>query len=134
MKPTLPRTLIRNGRRLYGAIYTFPDGRQVYLAFRKTKEIFRAGEATISDAVRIGTAAWALDDSTILDMRLKGIKALGVHVIDTDDIYLTSIANFYDKTKVKLLNYERRGGALQRYLPLQYFKRRTGRARLKAGL
>lgn len=118
--------LVKRGRRTYGAIYTLPDGRQAYLAYRKTKEIFRSGEKTISDAIRKGIACWAIDEETLLIMRAKGIKYIGVLCRDTGDKYLTALSLFFDPKAIRIYNYESRGGALQRYLPLQRFRRRTG--------
>jgi hypothetical protein len=124
---------VKKGRRLYGGIHTVvASGQRCYLAYRRQAEIFRHGEKSISDAVRAGKAAWALDDATVLEMRAKGITLIGVYVRDTGDIYLTHIKNFFDREKTKLLNYEARGGALQRYLPLQFFKVRFGRVKIKA--
>lgn len=101
-----------------------------YLANRRRAEIFRSGESTISDAIRNGKACWALDEDTIIKMKSKGVAAVGILCRDTDDIYLTPLSNFLDKTKAKILNYEGRGGALQRYLPLSYFSYRPGKVKL----
>lgn len=123
---------VKKGRRLYGGLHTIREtGATCYLAYRRQAEIFRSGEKSISDAVRLGTACWALDDQTLLEMRAKGIRVIGVFVRDTGDIYLTRIENFFDRAKAKLLNYESRGGALQRYLPLTFFKIRYGRVKFK---
>jgi hypothetical protein len=59
-------------------------------------------------------------------MRARGIKFIGVLVRETKDVYLTAIDRFYDRKLVKILDYERRGGALQRYMPLGAFKRISG--------
>jgi len=122
---------VRKGRRIYGGVYELSDGREVYLAWRKQSEIFRSGERTTSDAFVKGTAAWALDDETLLNLRLEGIELVGVLVKETLDIYLTHISNFFDQTKAKVLNYEARGGALQRCLPVTFFHVMLGSTRIK---
>ena len=62
-------------------------------------------------------------------LRAKGIKHLAVWVYDEDQFWVTSLDNFFDRTKIHFLNYESRGGAQQRYLNLDYFK--PGPARIK---
>lgn len=107
------------------------DGREVYLAWRKQNEVFRGGEKTASDAFANGKAAWALDDETLLNLRLEGVELVGVLVRETLDIYITHISNFYDRTRAKVMNYEARGGALQRYLPADQFAVLQGATRIK---
>jgi hypothetical protein len=126
-------THVKKGRRLYGGIHTnVATGRRCYLAYRRLSEIFRSGEKCISDAVRAGKACWAIDQETLLEMRTKGIEFVGVYVRDNGDIYITHISNFFDRTKSKILNYESRGGALQSYLPLEFFKHRLGSIKIKS--
>lgn len=121
---------LKKGRRLYGAFFNFDDGRKVYIAYRRNKEIFRGGRKSISDALRDGVAAWAIDDDTIREARARGCKAIGVRVRDTGDIYITNLSNFMDKDKIKVLNYSRRGGSLQRYLPMEHWRMKAGRVKL----
>lgn len=116
--------LVKKGKRLYGAIVTLDSGEKVYMAYRKHNEIYRSGEARLSDAMKKGVAAWAMDDETLQVMRAHGIRVVGVFVRDTGERYVTNIDSYFDKTKIKILNYAARGGSLQRYLPLQHFKRR----------
>jgi hypothetical protein len=123
----IKKEVVKQGRRTYGIIYELSDGREVYLAHRRTKEIFRMGEKSISDAIRAKKACWAVDYATLLKMRARQVKFIGILDKDTGDIWLTSTAAFMDKTKASIKNYERRGGSLQQYLPLQYFVRRSGR-------
>lgn len=130
-KPGFMVQHVKKGRRLYGGIVTFDDGRRCYIAYRKQEEIFRHGCSSISEAIREGKAAWAYDIDTILEMRAKGIKLMGVIVRETGDIWMTHIDNLTDSTKAKVLNYSKRGGALQRYLPLQFFWCKKGKLILK---
>lgn len=106
------------------------DGREVYLAWRKTKEIFRGGEKSLSDAIAKGKAAWAIDEDTLIERRLEGIEFVGVWNVETNDKFIAPLAYFYDNTKAKVFNYENRGGALQRYLPLEHFRISLGRSRV----
>jgi hypothetical protein len=121
---------VKKGKRTYGAIYTFPNGMVCYLAWRRTKEIFRYGEKDISAAIRAGKAAWALDEETLLNLRAKGIKFVGVLDRDTGDKYMTVLDRFFDPKNAAILNYESRGGALQRYLPINQFRRQVGVAKI----
>ncbi|WP_274869555.1 hypothetical protein [Phaeobacter gallaeciensis] len=111
----------RSGRRIYGGIYELSDGKEVYLAFRQRKEIFRSGEKNVSSAADKGIACWAIDYDTLLDMRNNQVFLIGVYVRDEGDIYLTHYDNFFDDRKATVRNYESRGGALQKYLPIQHF-------------
>ena len=122
---------IKRGRRTYGGVYLLPDGKEIYLAFRKIREIYRSGELSISDAVRKGTACWAIDDEHIGMMRRRGVNYVGVLVRDTRDVYLTHMSNYLDKDKFSFKNYESRGGSVQRFLPLSHFRRRAGKLRIK---
>ena len=121
---------LKKGRRLYGAIYTLEDGRRAYVAYRKTTEIFRGGEKSISDAIRKGKATWAIDDETLLQVRAQGIPFVGVLVRDTKDLYMTTLDRFFDKRFYKILNYSGRNGSLQRHLPLTQFRYRSGKVRI----
>jgi hypothetical protein len=120
---------VKKGRRIYGGIYEMPDGRRVYLAYRSRKEIFRSGEDCISDAVREGKACWAIDDATLLMLRARKIEFCGVRMKETGDKWLTRTEHFFNRDLATIKNYTGRGGALQRYLPLQHFRHK--RAPLK---
>jgi hypothetical protein len=54
-------------------------------------------------------------------------------VIDTGDLYLTRLVNYFDMKKAKVRDYTgigARGGARQRYLPLSHFAFRRGEVEL----
>lgn len=112
---------IKRGRRFYGCLCHLPDGRRVYLARRKHGEIFRGGNKSIKAAIESGEAAWAMDVDTVLRMIREGVHALGIYVLETHEIYLTDAATWLKHSKIK--NYERRGGALQRYLTFEHFRK-----------
>jgi len=110
----------KKGKRFYGwFLKNSVTGVVVYIARRRHKEIFRTGEATISDAMRKGIACWAIDVETLSLCRIKGVKYVGVKVIDQGSLYLTTLDRF---TRASVKNYASRGGSLQRYLELDEFK------------
>lgn len=121
----------KKGRRYYGALHVFPDGRMIYLAHRRIREIYRSGEKSIAAALDKGEAAWAIDHETLTKLRLRGVNFVGVEVKETGERFVTLLSNFLDKTKARTLNYEGRGGAVQAYLPIQYFVRKPGAVRVK---
>ncbi|MCP1540002.1 hypothetical protein [Methylorubrum extorquens] len=121
---------VKKGRRLYGGIYELAGGQRVYLAYRKRKEIYRGGEQCISDAVREGKASWALDDATLLMLRARKIEFAGVLMKDTGDKWITRTELFFDRDKAKIMNFTGRGGALQRYLPMEHFRFRRAPPKL----
>ncbi|SCW95809.1 hypothetical protein [Ancylobacter rudongensis] len=111
----------KRGRIVIGMVYKLKDGREVYLARRSQKHLFRNGEKTFSDALAMGKAAWAIDDDTLLRLRSEGVDWVGIYVTDSREFYLTTMAHYQDTRIAKVLNYEARGGSLQRYLPTEHF-------------
>lgn len=118
----------RQGRRILGHICTLDDGERIYLARRKHREIFRSGHASISGAMVEGEAAWALDETTLYSLRARGITLVGVRVVDTGDIYLAELKDFFDFKKAHVRDYTGigRGGSRQRYMGLQHFALQKG--------
>ena len=121
---------LKKGKRLYGAFLTFDTGWKVYLAYRKHADIYRGGKKTISEALRDDAAAWAIDVETIMEARARGVKVIGVLVRDTGDIYITRLSDILDPAKTRVLNYSKRGGSLQRYMPLCHWKMKRGSVRV----
>ncbi len=80
--------------------------------------------------MRLGTAAWALDERDLIRLRLTGVRLVGVKVKETADIYMTDLRNFFDKGQYKMVNFTSRGGSLQRVLPLTRFTVKTGSVRI----
>lgn len=115
------------GRRFYGVICALSDGREFYLALRSRLEIFRSGEPNVNIAEAKGTACWAIDESTLLDLRVANVNLIGVIDYDSNDIYL---ATRKDWDGAKFMDYTSRGGALQRYLPVSHFIVKQGKARV----
>ena len=122
---------VKRGRRFYGAVFQLSGDRLIYMARRKNNaEIFR-GAKSVSEAIDEGTACWALDDDTIRTLRLEGVTLVGVFVQENGDTYITTLANYLDRSRAKALDYQTRGGALQWYLPLTFFARQAGATRFK---
>jgi hypothetical protein len=124
--------LNKKGRRTFGAYYTFPDGRQVYMAWRNSSRrrlgIFLQGLPDISTAIRSGKACWAIDEEDLINCRANGIKFVGVLDKATGDKYMTTLDKWFSDSAV--YNYSSRGGSLQRYLPLQHFRRQVGKSKV----
>lgn len=113
----------KKGKRLCGWWVKNPTtGVVIYVARKWHKEIFRSGELTISDALRKNIACWAIDNETLQLARIKGVKFVGIKVRDHGSIYLASIDEFYNPANLNIKNHAARGGALQRYLPLENFR------------
>lgn len=112
--------------RLYGVILEMNDGKRLYLALRKREEIFRSGEFSVNSAESKGVACWAIDESDMLDFRAKNVDFVGVWEYESDDKYVAPIAAW---DRAKFLNYESRGGALQRYLPITEFLHIMGKTK-----
>lgn len=85
--------------RVLGHFCTLDDDSVIYLARRKHGQIYRAGKASISDAMAEGKAGWALDEALLYSLRARGISRVGIRVEDTGDLYLASLADFFDRLK-----------------------------------
>lgn len=111
----------RTGRKLHGGIYKTDSGKKLFISYQFRKDIYRNGEKSVSAAHDKGVACWAIDYDTLLEMRREGIETIGVYVRDEETIHLASRESFFDEVKCKIMNYEPKGGVLQKYLPLRYF-------------
>lgn len=111
----------KDNRGVYGAIYKHPNGDQFYMAWRRSHDIFRNGEKTISDAIRKGVATWAIDSDTLRLLRLRGVTRVGILNRDENESYWADM-DVWQAAALK--NFERRGGAEQRYLPFHAFSER----------
>ena len=91
-----------------------------------TQDSYYSAVIPLIDAVRKGTACWSIDDETLITMRAKGIKFVGVFCKDNSDIWLTHTAAFFDRGQLLL---DARCKPDRRYMPLGRFRRRAGRVR-----
>jgi hypothetical protein len=112
--PNYEMTVVKKGRRTYGAYYVFDNGVKIYMAWRKFSDIFCSGKKDISEALRNGCALWAIDEDDLITIRAKGCSAAGVLVKDTGDKYIAPIDVWTQHAK--FLNYTKRGGSKQKYL------------------
>jgi hypothetical protein len=119
---------IKRRKRVLGTLFTAPDGNQAYLHYRNAGDIWREKEPSISDAIRKGTASWAIDEELLVRMRAKGVKFAGIFCRDTGEIWLTRLEEFFDASFSRLRqapNY-----VTYRHLRLQRFIRRAGVVKL----
>lgn len=107
------------------------SGEQIFLAFKKQSEMFKSDEFTLSGALIQDKAGWAIDDETLLTLRIEKIEIVGIVVKETRDIYLTRLENFTDHDKAVYGNYSGRGGGVMRFLPSTYFSKNAGVIRVK---
>lgn len=116
--------LVRKGRRLYGAYYQTSTS-LIYIAYRKPKDLFKdtRGEfITLTEAMQDDKACWAIDESTLREARRRGCKFIGFWMRKINWVFLAPIEYFFDPHKYFSRNYSGKGGELQRYLPIRYFK------------
>lgn len=130
MAKTKPLRQHKKGSRLYGAYYAGADDQEIYVAYRRHKDIFRSGHSTIHAAHDAGEACWALDEETLLNLRRQGVRFVGVLEKESGDLWLTGVDRFMDRTKARMCNHMGRGGVLQRYLPLTHFQIKRGKIKL----
>lgn len=70
-----------------------------------------------------------MDDEMLHELRLKGVRVIGVKVRDVGDLWISHIDYFMDREKAPVVMG--RGGMTYRALPLRYFKRRSARIRIR---
>ena len=116
----------RSGRRDYGRLYYLKDGTKVYLAKRSRKEIFICGKKTLSDAIRENIAEWAIDNDTLLRLRIQTVDYVGVCENQTGNVWLAPMSVWMDRDNFVYRNYEKKGGALQRYMNHSHFEKIEG--------
>jgi hypothetical protein len=114
---------VRSGSRIYGSFYSMDTGLKVYVAYRKYREIYRAGRKSISQAMREGVASWAIDVATLMEAKRRGCTVVCVRVTDRGSFYSTAIDNYLDNEQSRIVSHEGKGGSVQRVLPLHKFHR-----------
>ncbi len=121
------RRLVKKGRRLYGAVCALSDGRLVYFAIRCREQRYRSGEKSVNEAEAKGVDGWALDESTLLDMKALGVSLICFHEWDSGYRFVSGIAD-WDRTP--FIDYADRGGSLQRWLKRTSFLEIRGRVKI----
>lgn len=111
---------------LYGWVVKMEGGECLYVARRRFKQIFRGGEASISEGMAASRAGWAIDEDTLIKVRAMGAKTIIVRCIDIKEEFVSPIENYFKRGNFSSINYEGvgRGGAKQRVVPLDKFERR----------
>jgi hypothetical protein len=105
------------------------------MAYRQLKHVFRMGELSLSDAFASGKATWAIDCITMDQLRLEGVKRVGIWVKNTGDKYITSIEDWL--THSKIMSYaghfgaNGKEGARQHYLNAGYFIVQPGKIKIR---
>lgn len=129
----------RSGRTDYGRLYHLKNGTIIYLAKRNFEKIrkksdlrqrafdvYRGGLKDKSAAFREGKAEFAIDDETLLKLRLMGCQMVGICDDASGDVYLTRIENFFNPDVYTYRDYTARGGSPQRFVNRSYFAARSG--------
>lgn len=112
---------VRSGSRIFGSFYELDDGVKVYVAYRKFREIYRAGRKSISEAMREGVASWAVDVQTLMEAKRRGCTVVGIKVTDRGSFYAVKLDDYLDSNQSSLISHESKGGSIQRVLPLWRF-------------
>lgn len=123
---TVERIIHKRGRRTFGEIVRLEDGRTVYIARRRLKDIFRDGRSSINKANDEGVACWTFDIDTLTFARRHHAVAVGVRVRETDDLYLTPIETYTNPALGRIM----KSVAGRRHVPLAYFASRRGEIKL----
>ncbi|MGZ8172966.1 MAG: hypothetical protein ACXWT0_03825 [Methylobacter sp.] len=109
----LPENIHRGKSGRYGQYYQHKDTKElIYVAEKKDR---RTG-------VFHETNSLAIDIETLKEVEKRGVRFIVVKIRSTGDKYATRLATFNSEAAV--LNYDKRGGSLQRYLPIAKFVER----------
>ncbi|CAO3459987.1 hypothetical protein [Azospirillum argentinense] len=118
---------VKRGRITVGLIHSYDDGRVLYLAERRLRDMVRAGEKTMGAALDKETAAWAIEDEILIKLRARGITTVGVEVRENGDRYLATLADFLDRAKTKGVTWS---GRQHRALPVHLMERVPGTVKM----
>jgi len=83
--------------------------------------IYVAEKRDVATGVFHETNSLAIDIETLKLARELGVKVVVVHIGTSGDKYATTLDMFDSEAAV--MNYDKRGGALQRYLPISKFRK-----------
>ena len=106
----IPENIHRGKSGRYGQYFKHKDtGELIYIAEKKDR---RSG-------IFHETNSLAIDIKTLDEIKDRGVTKIVVRIKSTGDLYATRLEIFNSDAAV--LNYDKRGGSLQRYLPLSKF-------------
>lgn len=103
-----------------------PDGRSALIVSAKLVDIYRDGEASISDAVRSGKAHWPIYEEFAHDARVRKVGFVGVRCKENGDLWLASADLLFRRGSYKPVLIR---GRMMRALPFSAFRRRLGSSR-----
>lgn len=110
---------ITKGKKKIGQVWKHIDsGLRFYVATLGQRDIFRCGEATISEATRKGVACWQFNDETIISMRVRKIDVLAIKVRETGDQYFIRFADALKRPSFRLKGVTDEAYATKRFIPL----------------
>lgn len=110
---------VMKGKRRAAQIWKHKEtGRLFYLAFLGQRDIFRCGEATISEAQRKGIACWYFQDETIIRMRVKKIDVIAIKVRETGDQYFIPFHQALKRPDFRLKGVTDEQYATRRFIPM----------------
>lgn len=118
---------VKKRRGIWGAVYTRSEDERdeaVYVAFRISPELFRNGNGSNSDAIRLKEASWAINYDTLRAVEREGVTDAAIFDASGPELYHTTVKRFLDSSYAPQKDYSGRGGALQRYLPVHLFHKR----------
>lgn len=117
----------RKGRRVIGDLLTFKNGKKAYIYLQSLSDIYKDGEKSISAAMRLGTACWAIDQSELMMLEMEGVSIVGIRVRSSDDVYMIDIKSFSDYSIRKSARLGRRSVIC---IPMSKFKKREGKLKI----
>jgi hypothetical protein len=119
---------IKIGRRTFGEVYELPSGRSLYLTKRKTIAMFRDGVPNHSAAIRENKAFWSIEDDVVRTLRLKNVNFVGIHVRESEDMYICSLDRFVKEARY--LPRAQKFDHPQKFLPVGAFAVQLGSTKL----
>lgn len=109
----VPENVVKGKSGTYGRYYI--NTKTAELIYQAEKKDRRFGIFHATDSL-------AIDVKTLNEAKDRGVKIIIVKIRSTGDRYATTLERFNSDAAV--MNFDKRGGSLQRYLPLSNFVER----------
>lgn len=126
MKPK--KESFKVGRKKFGEIYRWEDGRSCFVIQRSRKDIYRGKNSFVSHAMEDGEAMWSVETMILSKVREHRIDFVAIKVREDGAVYLTPLERYIREGRI--VTHRRRNGSAQRSLPLQRFWKKDGRIKL----